>query len=473
MSSDAGLVKLVGLDIGSTTTSALVATARIVHNCVTGRAEFGELTERFRAEPVFTPFRDQRLDEPAIEGLLDDWLARGDVRPGEAFGGGVLVTGLAARQANAAAITSLVRRRLGGAVVARADDPGLESWLTFQANCGDLSRAAPHATFVNLDIGGGTTNLASGTGGEVGSVGCLYVGARHVQVKPGTYRLTRLSPLAVELLAHLQIDRNVGDELSPAEVEAIVDFYTATIEGAVRGDREFLARPCVRSHVQLAFAQAADAAPVFTLSGGVGELVYRHVHGESLPTATAFGDLGIDLARRVAGSPLLSQHLRSHVPARFGRATVYGLAIHNTEVSGATLYLPRPEILPLEDLPIVGHLSADATEEHTRRLIELAKTATQGACLRVECPADDWRAVKAVGQRLADALESSGFPPHRPLVLLVAGNVGKALGQYASRWGALPIDLLVIDEVPARQAHFTRIGLPSQNGVPVSFYGFH
>ena len=62
--------------------------------------------------------------------------------------------------------------------------------------------------------------------------------------------------------------------------------------------------------------------PVVTFSGGVGELIYQQVAGEGLPTTTYFGDLGIDLARRIIASPLLAANLEQFVPENRGRATV-------------------------------------------------------------------------------------------------------------------------------------------------------
>ena len=51
-------------------------------------------------------------------------------------------------------------------------------------NCQSLSRSHPQMPFVNLDIGGGTTNLAVGIDGRVVGTGCLMVGARHFQFNP-------------------------------------------------------------------------------------------------------------------------------------------------------------------------------------------------------------------------------------------------------------------------------------------------
>src|SRR5205807_8088709 len=139
-------------------------------------------------------------------------------------------TGLAARAATAAAAVGLVRRRLGDALVATADDPCLESWLAFLGSCAGLSRAQPDTPVLNLDIGGGTTNLALGRAGEVLRTGCLFVGARHIQVVPGGYRIVKLSRYARALLDHLGVRKGPGDRLNEAEVEAVLDFYLGLLQ---------------------------------------------------------------------------------------------------------------------------------------------------------------------------------------------------------------------------------------------------
>jgi ethanolamine utilization protein EutA len=463
----------VGLDFGSTTASAIVATAQLVRNCVTGRRELGEVEVQFCSDLVFTPFQGDSIDIERAEQHIDRWLARGKVDTREVFGGGALITGLAARQANAAALAESIRRRLGDTLIATADDPCLESWLAFMGSCRELSSGSPDMPFLNLDIGGGTTNLAWGQAGEVSRVGCYFVGARHVEVIPGTYQVIRLSPFSLRLFEELQIQARAGDVLSADDVAAILDFYVRALEAAILGNDDFLSREAMRLHQQVAFNPPQGETPVITLSGGVGELAYRHARGERLPATTAFGDLGIDFAKRICRSPLLAKDLKQFVPPNLGRATVVGLTMHNTEVSGSTLFLPRPAILPLSDLPIVGRLAVGATPEQVLSLLELARVATRGAGLHVDCPLADWQAIKALGQRLAAALEACDFPSDRPLVLFVAGNVGKTLGQYASRWGASNVNLVVIDEIPDRRAHFASVGRMCENAAPVSFYGLH
>src|SRR5580658_4881940 len=114
-------VILVGLDFGTTTSSAVVASAEVTCNSVTGRRELGRIEQEYQSEAVFTPLVDERLDEARLGEYLDEWLEHVD-RP-RVFGGGAVITGLAAQRANAEALARQVRRRLKDAVIAVGGDP--------------------------------------------------------------------------------------------------------------------------------------------------------------------------------------------------------------------------------------------------------------------------------------------------------------------------------------------------------------
>src|SRR3989449_780855 len=374
---------LIGLDFGSTTSSAIISQARVLRNCSTGRFELGRRSVVYRSMLTFTPFTNNLIDEQILAGHLDRWLRESGVTPGNFTSGGVIITGLAAQKANVAAIEALVKQRIGDGLFAVAEDPCLESWLAFMGSCLALSWAEPEAHFLNLDIGGGTTNLAMGINGDVFRCGGLYAGARHFQFIPGTYRVTALSSYAVRLLE----------------------------------------------------------------------------------------DLDIDLARRLIQSPMLSRHLRTHVPMNFGHATVYGLSLYGTQVSGTTPYLPDPAVLPLRDLPIVARLGMDASAEDVQQAVDMAGRGMRGGCIEIDGAGTDFGTVKKLGTRLAAALRKTGFPSGRSLVLLVPQNVGKTVGSYASDWGRLPVKLIVIDELASRNSRFVSLGAMRDNVVPVSFYG--
>jgi ethanolamine utilization protein EutA len=464
-------VNVVGLDFGTTTSSAVVATAQLGYDGVTGRSELTQLSESYRSEMVFTPMRGDELDLEQLESYLETWLAT--TRPEDIFGGGALLTGLAAQTANAAELIHLIERRVGAALIATAEDPCLESWLAFMGSCAGLSRDDPSTPMINLDIGGGTTNLALGRNGEVLRTGCFFVGARHVQVEPGTYRIVRLSRYAIQLFDSLGICKSVGDSLIPEEVDQILDFYLMLLEAAVAGDREPFQKPIARLHEQSAFhLPPLGGEAVVTLSGGVGELIYSHLRGQPWPGTTIFGDLGIDIARRLAGSRW-ADHFRRYVPAGSGRATVYGLLQHSTQVSGNTLFLPNPGVLPVRNVPVVGSISLTSTDEDLCGLLDLIRRSRKGACLRVKIAADGVSIIPELGRRLAGILEKGFLPAGHPLILVMEENLGKVLGNYVSGWGRIPCNVVVIDEIKLRNAQFVHIGNLRNHVVPVSFHGMN
>src|SRR4051794_24254318 len=111
-------VKLIGLDFGTTTSSAVVALASLLRNVVTGRMELADLRPTFRSELVFTPLVGEDLDEVRLARYVDEWIEQASLDPSEVFGGGALLTGLTAQRFNADRLMALVRRRFASALVA-------------------------------------------------------------------------------------------------------------------------------------------------------------------------------------------------------------------------------------------------------------------------------------------------------------------------------------------------------------------
>lgn len=442
-------IVLLGLDFGSTTSHAIVVSAEVAKNCVSGRMELTAPAVLYRSPPVFTPFVDEALDLAALSDCIDRWLSESTIDPADLAGGGAIVTGLAAAAGNAQGVRDLVHKRVSSALIATADDPHLEAWLAFQGNCDRLCQEHPERVFLNLDVGGGTTNLAVGRAGIVSATACKDIGARHIRFQPGTYRVIGVARPGAARLLRLGLADPRGRELQPAERQAFV--------ASLIGDLEALA------------AGYDPGAATITFSGGVGELVYRASAGQEPPGQTAYGDLGVELAEAILASPRLARDLRAFRPATLGRATVCGLVLHNVEVSGATIFLPDPGVLPLPDLPIVAALPYDAPIEALAAAFRLGAGSQRGFGMAlVGMPPS---AAPRTGQRVAAALALSPPAPSAPIVLLLDENGGKTVGHYATDWGLAPQPLLVLDEVAVPQALFVTLGRLTQSVVPVSFYG--
>jgi ethanolamine utilization protein EutA len=210
---------------------------------------------------------------------------------------------------------------------------------------------------------------------------------------------------------------------------------------------------------------------VVTLSGGVGELVYSAVGNKSFPPTTHFGDLGVDLARGLFTFPRWQSDFRKYIPSGGGRATVFGLMRHSTQVSGSTVYLADPAILPLAEIPIFGTISDTTDEGFLRSRVRLVSQSSRGGCVRVQVNESSSAGIRDLGTRISKAIMDERFPHHLPLIILVEPNLGKAFGQYISQWRRLPISLVVIDEIAVRDAQYVNIGTMRDQALPVSFFG--
>ncbi len=109
-------VILLGLDFGSTTSSALLASAKIARSSATGHMQLDDVKVLYKSEPVFTPFANQNIDIEKVAKLIANWFAESGVKVAEIFSGGSMITGLAAQAHNAAALSKLISSIVGESV---------------------------------------------------------------------------------------------------------------------------------------------------------------------------------------------------------------------------------------------------------------------------------------------------------------------------------------------------------------------
>ena len=142
-------------------------------------------------------------------------------------------------------------------------------------------------------------------------------------------------------------------------------------------------------------------------------------------------------------------------------------------MSGNTLFLPNPSVLPLRNVAIVGSVSLTSTDEDVCGLLDLIRRSPKGGCLRVKLAADGESTIPELGRRLAGMLEKNFLPAGHPLILVIEENLGKVLGNYVTGWGRIRCNVVVIDEIKPRNAQFIQIGSLRNHVVPVSFHGMN
>ena len=90
---------------------------------------------------------------------------------------------------------------------------------------------------------------------------------------------------------------------------------------------------------------------------------------------------------------------------------MYGLLRHATEISGSTLFMPTPEILPLADEPIFGRIEPDDSDDRLRRSASARAVVKPGGCVQARVGSERMAAVAALGGRLARILDEIAFRP--------------------------------------------------------------
>src|SRR5581483_12041799 len=198
-------------------------------------------------------------------------------------------------------------------------------------------------TLLHLDVGGATSKLSVVQAGAVLGSMALSVGARLVACDAAG-RVTRLEPAGARAAAALGRPLALGDPLDAAGREALAERLAgALFQALARRPLDPFARSLLVTP-PLGYDGSIDA---LTCSGGVAEYVYEQETRD-------FGDLGPYLGaaiRRRLAAPDFPLPL-APVDERI-RATVIGAAQYTLQVSGKSIHVPRPDLLPLRSLPVV------------------------------------------------------------------------------------------------------------------------
>lgn len=190
---------------------------------------------------------------------------------------------------------------------------------------------------MNLDIGGGTTNIARFTNGALTDTACLNVGGRLVKLEPDG-RVTYVSPVLRPFVPYAP-----GDRLTPQDLAPTVALLTEILEEAL-GFRPVQDEARLRGFVTDRLPGPAPGA-VYSFSGGVADLM------EGRPRAPVC--LRRPRAYCSAGPWQKRRRARASPARETIRATVIGAGCHATELSGSTVYFDRIAF-PLKNLPVAA-----------------------------------------------------------------------------------------------------------------------
>ena len=449
----------VGIDIGTSTTQCVFSQLTLSNTASSFSVPRIRITDKkvlYRAPTALTPLLSaDTIDASALESMIRrDYKAAG-ISPGDIRLGAVIITGETARKANAKAVTQALSALAGDFVVATAG-PSLESILAGRGS-GAAEASEKGRRVLNLDIGGGTTNMALFAGGNPVADGCLDLGGRLLRFEPDRETVLSFSPAMERVARDVGMVLRVGEKLSREAQDQLADRMARVLEEAA-GLRE---RTALHDALTVEHALPADIkADLFAFSGGVADCVYGLSKNNQ-----DFCDLGEALGRAV-GRSLFFEQQRVIRPAETSHATVIGAGAYSVAVSGSTIQY-RGMRLPLASLP-VGNVPF-ASEADIQRLGDAIRD--QYRIFDGECalymqgiPAPSWAAVSAAAREIAQAML-----PHEPKVLILREDMAKALGQALSREWPEGTAFLCLDGIELMYGDTVDIGAPLGGGrvVPV------
>ncbi len=444
----------VGIDIGTTTTQLIFSRLTIrnegaafsVPNYAIARKEI-----LYRSGIHFTPLlSDTVIDAEGVREIIDREYAASGFRREDIQTGAIIITGETARKENAAEVLRALSGYAGDFVVAAAG-PALESILAGKGSGSQDYSREHRCAVLNLDIGGGTTNLALFENGELKDTGCLNVGGRLMKFD-AEGKIRYVSPV---LRPHVSL--SVGEIPAPSALDEVTALLVRVLESAV-GLRE-------RSEIPEGFVTdklpVLSAPPLLSFSGGVADLIV-----ENKAEPFRYGDLGVLLGGAIAASRLCGgRYLRARETIR---ATVIGAGSHTTELSGSTIFYEHVHF-PLKNLPVAAltreeeALPPQALAERIRRRFSVYDA--QGAPCVLALHGQKSPRFSELCQ-LADGIAAglrSQAEAGQPLILAAQADMGKALGQAVGC--LLPQAALVsLDGVQLPEGAYLDIGAPVAGG---------
>ena len=169
----------VGIDIGTSTTQ-LVFSELTIENQATSytvpRISIVDKKVIFRSEIFFTPLLSQtEIDGEAVKQILESQYHKAGIKPEEIKTGAVIITGETARKENANVVLDRLSGLAGDFVVATAG-PDLESVLSGRGAGADNFSKEKRTVVANVDVGGGTSNIAVFDHGNLIGTTCLDIG---------------------------------------------------------------------------------------------------------------------------------------------------------------------------------------------------------------------------------------------------------------------------------------------------------
>ena len=453
----------VGIDLGTSTTQ-LVLSELTVENFASAftvpRISISDKKVIYRSDIIFTPLLNQsEIDAEPIKAFVAEQYRQAGIHKQDIQMGAVIITGETARKSNANNVLRALSGYAGDFVVATAG-PDLESIIAGKGAGAQTYSETKHKPVVNLDIGGGTTNLAVFKDGEVIDTACFDIGGRLIKLDQ-QQKITYIAPKIQEIINKKGLTLHLGDQATEQNLLPIISELVAVLENSIGlGTQSPFYQLLVTNHP----LRKGEELPIVTFSGGVAGCL-----NTTSTNLFKYGDIGLLLGKYLRKSLIFSEKevLES---AETIRATVVGAGSHTAEISGSTIAY-REQILPVKNIPILKL----AQEDETLTVTELGQRIqeklnwhrieeTPQIALAIRGMSNPTFAdIQRYGQGIVEGLASL-VAEQIPIIVMVDEDMAKALGHALSAHLPKDYPFICLDSVKVENGDYVDIGLPVAEG---------
>ena len=462
----AEIITSVGIDVGTSTTQLIFSKIIMENHASSYMAPRIEIVDKqvfYESRIYFTPLLSPtEIDAEAVKKIVTNEYASANMAPELVNTGAIIITGETARKKNASQLLSALSDLSGEFVVATAG-PDLESVLAARGAGLDKISKDNRIAAVNIDVGGGTSNIALYDRGTLRGVACLDVGGRLVKVENDrvTYVYTKIEKLARGLGLPIAVGRRADSDALRALCRVMAGALAEAVGLAPVSDL------CRFLYTNDGKGLPEGLPPIdgITFSGGVADFVYSR----SQVDLFRYGDVGVILGYEIANHPAFSK-VRFYTPLETIRATVVGAGTCTTEISGSTISFAEG-VLPLKNVPILrvpeaDEASPDGVEASLRFQLPLYMPGGRLEQVAIAISGAGYSSFEAL-QRLAAAIirgAAAVIEGPFPLIIVIENDIGKALGHALNV--ALKHDkpVVCIDGIYSASGDYIDIGEPVFGG---------
>ncbi|MTK12166.1 MAG: ethanolamine ammonia-lyase reactivating factor EutA [Clostridiaceae bacterium] len=461
----------VGIDIGTSSTQFVFSNITIENTASSFTIPRIKIVDKeliYRSGIHFTPLTTQtKIDGNKVKEIIEIEYKRAGVTPNDVKTGAVIITGETARKENANEVLQNLSGFAGDFVVATAG-PDLESIIAGRGAGADKVSDEKNAYVVNIDIGGGTSNLALFKNGELVDTGCLDIGGRLIKIDKDTKKIYYIYPKIKKIAVSIGVNIEVGDTSEKDKISKVAWAMTKILEEAASVKartpiyEELLTNKGIKDGYNIEY---------ITFSGGVADYVYNEDYSDPFK----YGDIGVILGEEIAKSDLVKK-LKVKSAIETIRATVVGAGSHTTDISGSTITY-TDDVFPIKNLPILklatedeagGFDSIERSIREKLKWFNLENESQQVAVAIKAFKSPSFEEIQMLARALINGMTEllkKGYP----IFIIVENDIAKVLGQTIYRQLNKSSIVVCIDSIKVENGDYIDIGKPLVNGkvVPV------